>query len=190
MNISLFSGRGRLFLLAALCILSSIVAVGVYSRSRQTPKKKDPKKLSYHAEEVTTPPEVKSKIEGLEIAGVSLVDQGTAWAKIKIDIINHRDAGLIAMDFVVYKEPGFSGGMGLPGSQEVPPQPLIPPHSLETFEFYLSNFMEGPPIFLASAIFSDGREEGDQNSLQSLKHSRQDLQRRRDAEKAKNGGQQ
>lgn len=190
MNISLLSGRRRLFLLAALCILSSIVAVGVYSRARQTPKKKDPNRTSYYAEEVTTPPEVKSKVEGLEIAGVSIVDQGTAWAKIKIDIINHRDAGLMAMDFVVYKSPGNSGGVGMAGSQLEPPLPLIPPHSLESFEFFLSSFMEGPPIFLASAIFSDGKEEGDQNSVQGLKHTRQDLQKRRDAEKARNGGPQ
>lgn len=185
---SRLSGRRPLLLLIALFLISSIVAVGVYSRSKRT-QKKDPNRINYYAEEVTTPPEVKSKVEGLEIAGVSIVDQGTPWAKIKIDIINHRDAGVMGMEFVVYKSPDTSGGMGMPGSQEDPPRPLIPSHSLETFDFYLSGFIAGPPIYLASAVFSDGKEEGEPGSLRGLKLEREDLQKRRDDEKARKGGQ-
>lgn len=187
MNISRVRGRMPL-ILAALLILSSIVAVGVYSRSYKSQKRpKGPR--TYQAELVTVAPQVTSIVEGLQIAGVTLQDQGTPWASIIIDVINHRDEAVIALDFVAARGKSTSGGQGRVGSVEIPPGALIPPHTLERFTWHLSSILEGEKVELASAIFSDGKEEGDRESLQGLKRARLDSKKQLE-ENRRNGGQQ
>ena len=61
------------------------------------------------------------------------------------------------------------------------PEILIPPHSLKTFEWALGSIMEGNPITIAAASFSDGTEEGDAKSLELMKRSRERSKAKRDA---------
>jgi hypothetical protein len=59
---------------------------------------------------------------------------------------------------------------------------------LKTFRLGLGEIL-GEPVFLAAAIFEDGKEEGDKRSLIGLRKSRTHYQLKKKAE-ARNGGQQ
>ena len=181
--------RGRMpLILVALLLLSSVIAAGVYSRSSKSQKhKKNPG--TYQAETVTAAPTVISNIEGLQVTGVSLINQGSPEASLVIDVINHRDQGLIALDIVAGRGKTTSGGIGMDGSLASPPRELIPPHSLKQFTWHLGGILEGETVELAAAIFSDGKEEGERWALEGIKKSRIKFQEKQRAEKAKNGGQ-
>jgi hypothetical protein len=53
----------------------------------------------------------------------------------------------------------------------------------------LGEIPEDETVFLASAIFADGKEEGDKRSLQGIRSDRIQYQLKKKAQK-KNGGQQ
>src|ERR1041385_6581386 len=180
----------RLFLLTTIIVLSSVLAAGIYTRASRFQQKERGNARTYQPAKVTEAPEVKSKVDGLEIAGVTLINQGTPAASIAIDVINNRDEAVMALDFVSSKN-GYSGGISMDGLlEESSPRALIPPHSLETFTWGLGAIFEGTTGYLAAAIFADGKEEGDKQSLHGIKIHRFQNQQRRREEKAKNGGQQ
>ena len=136
-----------------------------------------------------SPPEVKSDIKGLQIASVTLINQGTQAASIVIEVINNRDEAVMALDFISGKND--RSGMSMDGLlEEGSPHALIPPHSLETFTWGVGGIFEGTPVSLAAAIFADGKEEGDKQSLNGIKIHRLQYQQKRRAEKANNGGPQ
>lgn len=181
----------RLLIIGTLIILSTVVAAGVYTRASKSQKKqtRDNSTHTYEPTSVTVAPEVKSSIKGLEIAGVTLINQGTPAASIAIDVINHRDEAVMALDFISCKG-GDRGGILMDGALvEGSPIVIIPPHSLRTFNWGVGEIFEGTTGFLAAAVFSDGKEEGDQNSLIGIRLGRQQHQRQQE-EKVKNGGPQ
>ncbi len=181
----------RLLLLSSFLVLSAVIAAGVYTQASKSQKKQKDHPRTYEAAKVTEAPEVRSDIKGLDIAGVSLLHQGTPEAAITIDVINNRDEDVMAVDFVAGKGKSTSGGIAMDGLlQEDNPSVIIPRHSLKTFTWNLGSILEGETIFLAVAVFSDGKEEGDKRFLNALKKSRIQYQERRREEKAKNGGQQ
>jgi hypothetical protein len=120
---------------------------------------------------------------------VNLINEGTPEAAISIDVTNNRDEAVMALDFVAGKN--VYSGLRIDGLLfEDSPVVILPPHSLKTFTWSLSEIIEGETIFLAAAVFADGKEEGDKRSLDGIKvHRRHFQQNQRDA-KAKNGGQQ
>jgi len=177
-----------LILISTLLAFSLAIAAGVYTQTQ-----KQPKDLSrpWQVEKVTAAPEVKSAIKGVNIAAVRLLNEGTPTVQIAIDVTNDRDADVMAVDFVCGVGKSASGGITMDGLyDEDNPLVIIPRHSLKTFEFYLNSFMEGEPIILAVATFSDGKEEGDPRSLNVFKRGRSHDQEKRRKEKARNGGPQ
>ena len=54
----------KLLLTSTLLILSSVIAVGVYTQASKSEEKQPARRRTYDAAKVTTPPEVKSKIKG------------------------------------------------------------------------------------------------------------------------------
>ena len=184
----------KLFLLSALLVLCSVLAAVVYTQTSKTQKQpKDPSR-PWQVEKVTEAPEVKSAVKGVEISAVRLVNEGTPTVQIFIDVINHRDADVMALDFVCGIGKGTSGGVARDGLyDEDNPRVIIPRHSLQTIDFYLNSFMEGEPIVIAAAIFSDGKEDGDPRSVsnfKSLVKNSQESWRKQKEAKAKNGGPQ
>jgi len=130
-----------------------------------------------------------SKVKGLEINGVRLLNQGTPQASVAIDVINNRDSAVMCIDFASgQKEYSALGIDGL--LDENNPRVVIPSHTLQTFTWSLGEIMKGHTIFLASAIFADGKEEGDKRSLDGIKVHRRTFQQRQREGKAKSGGEQ
>lgn len=178
----------RLLLVTTILVLSSALAAGIYTQDQASQKKHE---RTYDAAKVKTAPRVVSIVKDLEISGVSLIKQGTPEAAVVIDVTNQRDEDVMAVDFIAGKGKSTSSGLAMDGlSQEDNPLVIIPRHSLKTFTWNLGSIMEGETIYLAVAVFSDGKEEGDKHFLDSLKKRRIKYQESRREEKAKNGGQQ
>jgi hypothetical protein len=181
----------RLIFISTLLVLCSVLAAVVYTQTSKTQKQpKDPTR-AWQVEKVTAAPEVKSAVKGLEISAVRLVNEGTPTVQIFIDVINHRDADVMALDFVCGIGKGTSGGVGRDGLyDEDNPRVIIPRNSLKTLDFFLNSFLEGEPIVLAVATFSDGKEEGEPRSLDNYQRRRIIDREKRRKEKAGNGGPQ
>jgi hypothetical protein len=181
----------KLFFLSALLVLCSVLAAVVYTQTSKTQKQPKDQTRAWQVEKVTAAPEVKSAVKGLEISAVRLMNEGTPTVQILIDVINHRDEDVMFVDFVCGIGKSTSGGVGRDGLyDENNPVVIIPRHSLKTLEFFLNSFMEGEPIVLAVAAFSDGKEEGEPRSLDNYKRGRIIDQEKRRKEKARNGGPQ
>lgn len=179
----------RLLLITTLLVFSVAIAAGVYTQASKSQKKQTDSRTTYEPTTVTVAPEVKSSIKGLEISGVTLINQGTPAASIAIDVINQRDEAVMALDFIACK--GDRSGMAMDGLlEEGSPLVIIPPHSLRTFNWGVGGILKGTTVFLAAAVFSDGKEEGDKTSLAGIEIGRQQYQQRRREQKAKNGGPQ
>lgn len=181
----------RVFFLSLILLFTSVIAAGIYTGvSSQKKQNELPPARTYDGSKVTAAPEVRSTIKGLEISGVSLINKGTPEAAVSIDVINTRDEDVMAVDFVAGKGKNTSSGLSMDGLlEEGHPLVIIPRHSLKTFNWNLGSILEGETIFLAVAVFSDGKEEGDQHFLNGLKKSRIKYQEDRRNEKAKNGDQ-
>ena len=173
----------RVLALTVLLSLASVVGGVVYSRNfRQEPK------VSWPALVKEAPPVV-SNIEGLQITEVRLVNQGTPQAAIQIDVTNNCDSAVMGLDFI-WKNNEVSGGNAMDGLlEEGNPRVVIPPHALKTFTVFLGEVLQNEPVFLGSAIFADGKEEGDQRSLEGMRQGRIQYRLKKKAQQ-KNGGQQ
>lgn len=169
--------------MTVLLSIASVIGAVAYSRSfQQKPK------TFYDPPRVTQAPLVVSQIQGLQITEVRLVNQGTTAASIEIDVTNHREAAVMSLD-IVSRNKETSGGISIDGLlEEDNPQHVIPPHSLKTFTLGLGEIL-GEPVFLAAAIFDDGKEEGDKRSLLGIHKTRTSYQLKKKTE-PKNGGQQ
>ena len=169
--------------LSVFLSLTSIVGGVVYSRSlHQEPK------LSWPASVKEAPPVV-SNIERLQITDVRLVNQGTAQAAIQIDVTNNRDSAVMGLDFI-WRHEQYTGGNAIDGLlEEGNPRVVIPPHTLKTFTVFLGEVPQSETVFLGSAIFADGKEEGDERSLAGIRQTRTQYQLKKKAQQ-KNGGQQ
>jgi hypothetical protein len=178
----------RTLLLTTLIVFSLLVVAGVYSRAAKQRKPKDFGR-TYQPAQVQTPPQVVSKVKGLEITGVNIVNQGTQGAELAIDVTNNRNESVMALDFIAGTN-NYSG-LSIDGLlQEGNPRVIIPPHTLKTFNWSLGEIMEGQTVSLAAAVFADGKEEGDKRSLEGLKKGRVKFQKDQREKKAKQGGQQ
>lgn len=173
----------RVLALTVLLSMSSVIGAVVYSRTFQ----QEPK--VYRPALVTEAPPVVSNIKGLQITEVRLINQGTPQAAIEIDVTNERDSAVMSLDFM-WRHKQESGGIAIDGLlEEDNPRVVIPPHTLKTFTWFLGEILERKTVFLASAIFADGKEEGDQRSLEGIRKDRIQYQLKKRAQK-KNGGEQ
>ena len=172
-------------IVALTVILSVTSMIGVIAHSRSFQQKN----TFYEPAVVTEAPLVVSKVQGLQINEVRLINQGTNSAAIEIDVTNKRDVALMSIDFIARNKTGDSGGIAIDGLEEADnPRRIMPPHSLRTFTVHLGEII-GEPFFLAAAVFEDGKEEGDKRSLDSLRQRRVHHQLKTKAE-TRNGGQQ
>jgi hypothetical protein len=95
----------------------------------------------------------------------------------------------MGLDFI-WRHNQISGGNAIDGLlEEGNPRVVIPPHTLKTFTVFLGEIPQDETVFLGSAIFADGKEEGDQRSLEGMRQSRIQYQLKKKAQ-GKNGGQQ
>jgi hypothetical protein len=156
----------RILALSFLLSTASVIGAVAYSGTFQ----KKPKTY-YAPAKVTDAPRVVSQAPGLQINEVRFINRGTDTAAIEIDVINNRDSALMSIDFIT-KDKDSSGGIAMDGLADANnPHSLMPPHSLRTFTMYLGS-MIGEPVFLAAAVYEDGKEEGDKRSLDGFRASR------------------
>lgn len=171
---------------AILLSMASVIGAITYSKSVRQEQKPT---TFYQANAVTEAPPVISKVKGLEITSTRLVNQGTPQASVEIDVTNNRDSDVMSIDLMSGKD-DYSA-LRIDGLlEESAPEIVIPRHSLKTFSWGLSMIMSGETVFLAAAVFSDGKEEGDKRSLNGIKIHRRNYQQKQREAKAKNGGQQ
>lgn len=172
----------RLLAFTLLLSVGSVIGAVTYNHSIQQRKGVNQSPL------VKEPPVVISKIEGLQIGDVRLVNQGTTQAAIDIDVTNNRDSAVMSLDFI-WRHQRDSGGMAIDGLlDEDSPRIIIPPHTLKTFTWSLSEILQGETVFLAAAIFADGKEEGDKRSLDGIHKTRTQRPLKRKGQSS--GGQQ
>jgi hypothetical protein len=175
----------RRFFSASILLTASVVSLGVFSKIRQEPKQKKGAN-SLKAERVTTLPAVFSKVKDLQVAGATLLNQGTPQAAVAIDIINNSDEPVISLEISTGDENDWSS-LGIDGLEDPDkPQVAIPPHSLKTFKWFLGEVLEGYPIVISGASFANGTEDGDARSLHIMHKDRE----RNRARKTNKGGQQ
>jgi hypothetical protein len=158
----------RVLALSFLLSTASVVAAVAYSGTFQKKSK-----TYYEPARVTEAPRVVSLTPGLQINEVRLVNQGTDAAAIEIDVINNRDSALMCIDFIT-KNPKTrdSAGIAMDALADTnDPHNLMPSHSLRTFTMYIRS-MIGEPVFLAAAIYGDGKEEGEKRSLDGFRSRR------------------
>lgn len=173
----------RILALSLLLSTASVVGAAAYSGSFQKKYR-----TYYETAKVTDPPRVVSLAPGLQINEVRLINQGTDFAAIEIDVINNRDSALMCIDFIT-KNPKNrdSAGIAMDAREDTDnPHTLMPPHSLRTFTMYI-NAMIGEPVFLAAAIFEDGKEEGEKRFLDGFRSRRTHNQSKKTAEAQKGG---
>jgi len=186
--------QNRAFLaLGVLLSVISLLAAGIHSETAagvsKEPSHQKKNRKTYIPETVTEAPLVRSKVKDLEIAEVRLENQGTSYAAILIDVTNKSDSAVMSLEFISGPQ-GNGTGLGFDGLLfEDAVQIAIPPHSLKTFRWFLGEIREGETVFLAAAIFADGKEAGDKFTLDGIKVHRKNFQKRQREEKAKNGGQ-
>ena len=173
----------RVLALTVLLCMASVAGAVVYSRNfQQQPKLSQPAS-------VKEAPRVVSNIQGLQITEVRLVNPGTAQAAIEVDVTNNRDAAVMGLDFI-WKHNQDSGGIAIDGLlEEGNARVVIPPHTLKTFTVFLGEVPQNETVLLGSAIFADGKEEGDRRSLEGMKQVRTQHQLKKKAQK-ENGGRQ
>lgn len=177
----------RLFLVLTLLVFSSAIAAGLYSRASKSQKRSKAQSRTYEASTVTNVPQVVSRVEGLEISSVNLINQGTSEAALRIDVTNKRNDAVMALDFIA-GQTDYSG-LRIDGLlEEQHPLVIIPPHTLQSFTWSLGAIIEGQTVTLAAAVFADGKQEGDRRALDGIRKARVKFQEKRRAERAKNGG--
>jgi hypothetical protein len=98
----------------------------------------------------------------------------------------------MGLDFI-WRNNEVSGGNAIDGLlEEGNPRVVIPPHTLKTFTVFLGEVLQNKPVFLGSAIFADGKEEGDKLSLEGIRKDRIQYQLKKKAQhkNVENGGRQ
>jgi hypothetical protein len=168
-------------LLSVTLVLAAVEYSGtVAGQSKETPQqKKNPKRTkTYIAETVTEAPLVKSKVKDLEIVEVKIEDQGTPNALLVISFVNNSDSAVLSFEFVSGNK---NESIGVGGDalmfEDSSGFVAVPPHALTTFSMSLGAIMQGETVFLAGAIFADGREEGDKRVVDGIKSRRENFQK-------------
>jgi hypothetical protein len=93
--------RMSLFAIAFFIVAAAMLVA--FTRNSKSQKKANGVR-TYQASTVTATPQVVSKVRGLEVLGVRLKDQGTPQATLIIEVTNHRDEAVMALDFVCAKD--------------------------------------------------------------------------------------
>ena len=179
----------RLLIISTLVVLSTVVAAGVYTRASKLQKNQTNHGRFCDPAKVKSAPPVVSKVKDLEISQVTLVDEGTQFAALEINVTNNRDEAVMALDFSAGPMGDYSG-LSFDGLlMEDSPSVAIPPHTLKSFRWHLSEIKEGQTVVLDAAEFADGKEEGDKFTLNGMKITRRHFQENQRNAKAKKGDQ-
>src|SRR4051794_20308819 len=110
------------FFAAAILLTASAISLGVFNKIEQETKQKMPVR-TLKAEQVNTLPAVVSKVKDLQIAGATLLKQGTSQAAVAIDITNNSDQPVISLEIIAGDANDWSG-LGIDGFED-PDNPQV-----------------------------------------------------------------
>lgn len=157
----------KIYYIAGFCLITLLIVGGVVAVARRQQRPLPP---------------IISKVKELKVAGVTVEGADEATAQAVIEIKNTSDKPVIAVAVEV-GDGNDASGTNLSGIHEgdLPPSVVIEPHGSAKVRFSLSNlkfYKPGTPIKIGGAMFLDDTEEGDEDTLGTMR-------RQKEREKAK-----
>ncbi|HJQ34165.1 MAG TPA: hypothetical protein VJ866_18450 [Pyrinomonadaceae bacterium] len=153
---------GKVYYIAGLCLITLLIIGGVVAVARRQRRPLPP---------------VISKVKQLEVASVIVEGADEETAVAVIEIRNTSDKAVIAVAVEVGDGKDASG-TNLNGIREgdLPPLVVIEPYGSTKVRFSLSNlkfYKPGTPIKIGGAMFADGDEEGDEDTLGTMRRQKE-----------------
>lgn len=162
--------KSRRILIYCGMVLIVMCAVGV-TATRQKPDVRLPK--------------IVSKVKSLEVVSVTLEGQDESTPTVGIEIRNNSERPVIAV--ALEQGDGRDAyGMNTNGYRgDEPPVVVIEPHGTIKVEVPLSNLKSDAPLRVAGVVYADDTEEGDEETLGTMRRQQAHEKAKR---KAKKGG--
>lgn len=153
---------GKFYYIASFCVLTLLIIGGVVAVARRQQRPLPP---------------VISKVKQLEVAGVTVERPDEPTAEAVIEIKNNSDKAVVAVAVEVGAGKDASG-INLSGIREegLPPLVVIEPYGSKKVRFPLSNlrfYKPGTPIKIGGAMFSDDTEDGDEDTLGTMRRQKE-----------------
>lgn len=162
MSVRLISIRRLILLLIAVVVVGSLIGSAVLSKRRE----------SQRQEVVTTIPPVFSKVKTLEVVSTKIVYENTPGAGVSVEIRNHSDKAVMAVDLVCGEGAVTTNGL----TDEENPIVVIEPYGTTSLYMNFTAMTPGAPLVVSAVTYADGTEEGDETSLR-LMHKGRDRDR-------------
>ncbi|HVF56402.1 MAG TPA: hypothetical protein VM934_09645 [Pyrinomonadaceae bacterium] len=140
--------------------LPAMGVIGVMARRSQQP----PVKL----------PEIISKVKTLKVVSATIKGENGSSPTVVIEIRNNSDKPIIAVAIESGNDRDASG-VTLNGfkSEDEPPLIVLKPYSTITMRLPLSSVMPGHPIKVGGVMYADGSEDGDEDTLETMRRQRE-----------------
>ncbi|HEX8560884.1 MAG TPA: hypothetical protein VF668_22510 [Pyrinomonadaceae bacterium] len=119
-------------------------------------------------------PRVISQVKSLEVVSVAIEGQDESKALVSIEVRNNSDKAIIAVAVESGKGEDVSG-VSLNGfkAADEPPAIVLKPHDAVKVRMPLRNVHPGLPVRVASVMYADGSEDGDESALGALRRQKE-----------------
>lgn len=112
---------------------------------------------------------VSSKVKNIEIVSTKIVNGGTSLAALAVEVRNKSNKPVMQIDMVA-----GDGGVSKNGlTDEDNPIVVISPHGTATLQISFSEMTPGAPVVVSAVVFGDYTEEGDADSLKTMRKIRE-----------------
>ena len=130
-------------------------------------------------------PEVFSKVKNLEVVNAWIVNQETGYPAARVEIRNNSEKDVMMVDLMSGEGAITKNGL----TDEEHPIVVIKPHETTTIDMNFGSMTFGAPLVVASVVYGDGSEEGDEASLKAVHllraHDRAELKAKKEKEAQK-----
>jgi hypothetical protein len=119
-------------------------------------------------------PTIISQVKSLEVVSATLEGQDESKALVSIEIRSNSDKAIIAIAVESGKGDEVSG-VSLYGFKvgDEPPAIVLKPHGTLKVRMPLRSVHPGSPVRIASVMYADGSEEGDESALGALRRQKE-----------------
>jgi hypothetical protein len=168
--------KRRAVLVAVVVLFTACLSLGVYSAKKQQPTAQQQNRPT--KEWLFSIPAVRSKVKDLEIVNVRIVRGDTDAPGVAFDILNKAGRPVMAVEISCGNSAISQDGL----EDEEHPKVIIEPYGILSAEM-TGELKPGAPLVVASAMFHDGKEEGDALSLEMMRKTRKTIRARIAAER-------
>lgn len=157
----------RLLALSSI-LLIAVPAIGIVTmRHQPTTQQQETRQL------IDSLPPVISKVLDLEVVSAKIEKTGQPDAVAAIEIRNKSDRAVLAVAIESGDKMNFSG-LHLQGETDAgKPVIIIEPQGTATFRWQLNEIMVNSPLRVAGAFYADGTEEGEEETLKTMRGQRE-----------------